>query len=212
MRDFNKISNKLIAAENSYIFNNNGNAYYKTLNQLGALPKQDTQIENVMYFDGINYAGRTFEASTKIRLDDNDITLNMIGVSVEFKDFSVPQIEIKPLSLLDNFPSKPNVWRVTNPNLGSFINSNFALFRGVRTDIDLVLNAFLGKEGIGKFIWRKDFCMAVSVENTIVLFRKGRVQPSQNFYNLMREDIDYLANIFSESTDTAGNSPIKGKK
>ena len=157
-----------------------------------------------MLFENYNYFGRIFEAKTQIKIDDSYRTLNMVGISVEYKNILVPHIEIKPLAFLVDFPTKLNLRRAKK--LDAFIDKNFALFHGVKTEVGSELNSFLGKEGIGQFIWKNGFCMAACNESTLILYRKGEIQALKNEYDQLRGEIDYLANIFLNSTGVKSKS------
>ena len=201
---FKDISNKVIAAEDAYVYAKDATSYWQCLNDLGLLPKTANQVENVMLFENYNYFGRIFEAKTQIKIDDSYRTLNMVGISVEYKNILVPHIEIKPLAFLVDFPTKLNLRRAKK--LDAFIDKNFALFHGVKTEVGSELNSFLGKEGIGQFIWKNGFCMAACNESTLILYRKGEIQALKNEYDQLRGEIDYLANIFLNSTGVKSKS------
>ncbi len=189
---------KLIADENNYEYQENGDSLAARFSQRDLLPNPFATFKNSLSRQFEGHTISLFEASHGVKLGKASSTVNLIGLAIDFGDVRLPRFDLQPAKRLHNLKMLSNMKKIENKRLPKWLKDDFSLFHR-RQALPREATIFLrGKDGLKNHISSSDFSLLAGSSKTLVCYYLGSMDSSEQFVQQMMGKGMQIARIIDQ--------------
>lgn len=207
-QELKMIELQIIAAENNLEYTEDGSSYLSRLRHRDLLPGTGVKIQNIVTRDHDGFVTHVFDASHVVGSGKSSRTEYLIGIAVEFDDWWCPRFDLDSKKFLDGVNFLDNMAKVKNEALPEWLRFNYSLFYKRQSMPYEVINLFQGKKELKRFLEISDFHLLAGGSKTVVYYRKGELESTEDFYTRMDGIGITLANTFDPHRGQAKRNTV----